>query len=134
MFPTSTIFRAILLLLIFPLAAELVAQPEEDEYYKIITLPTPEGSMLEVGGLVTLPNGSLAASTRRGDVWIIDNPYMLAGALPKYRKFASGLHEILDWPTTRNPCTAPSARSLPDSKTPTGTDGPTYTKRCRAGP
>lgn len=95
MLPASTLYRTLLVLSLFPLVAGLMAQPEEDEYYKIITLPTPEGSMLEVGGLVTLPNGSLAASTRRGDVWVIDNPYMLAGAPPKYRKFASGLHEIL---------------------------------------
>jgi azurin len=95
MLPSLTPHRILLLFFLLPLSVSLIAQPEEDEYYKIITLPTPEGSMLEVGGLVTLPNGSLAASTRRGDVWIIGNPYMLAGALPKYRKFASGLHEIL---------------------------------------
>lgn len=66
--------------------------PVEDDYYKIIKVPVPEGVVLETGGLVTLPNGDLAASTRRGEVWIIENP---AGRQPYYRKFASGLHEIL---------------------------------------
>ncbi len=66
--------------------------PMENDYYKIIKLPIPEGVVLETGGLATLPNGDLAASTRRGEVWIIENP---ASRQPHYRKFASGLHEIL---------------------------------------
>lgn len=64
----------------------------ENDYYKMITLPIPEGVALEVGGLAALPNGNLAVSTRRGEVWIIENPY---GPNPYYRKFAAGLHEIL---------------------------------------
>ncbi len=70
----------------------LSAQPDENDYYKIIKVPIPEGIVLEVGGLATLPDGSLAVSTRRGDVWIIENAY---SKNPYYRKFATGLHEIL---------------------------------------
>ncbi|MEO6759627.1 MAG: hypothetical protein ABIO24_09255, partial [Saprospiraceae bacterium] len=66
--------------------------PTEDTYYRIIKIPIPEGIVLEVGGICTLPNGNIAASTRRGDVWIIENP---ASGQPHYRQFASGLHEIL---------------------------------------
>ena len=69
--------------------------PMESDYYSMITLPAPEGVELEVGGLATLPNGNIAASTRRGDVYIIENPYMSGGSQPHYRLFASGLHEIL---------------------------------------
>lgn len=64
----------------------------EEDYYRMVTLPMPEGVALEVGGLALLPNGTLAASTRRGEVWLIENPY---GANPFYRRFAHGLHEIL---------------------------------------
>jgi len=67
----------------------------EKDYYQIISLPIPEDIKLEVGGLCMMPNGSIAASTRRGEVWIIDNPYMLNGSAPYYHKFASGLHEVL---------------------------------------
>lgn len=74
------------------LAQDTIPLPTEDEYYKIIKVPIPEGVVLEVGGLATLPDGSVAASTRRGEVWIIENPY---SARPNYRKYASGLHEIL---------------------------------------
>ena len=66
--------------------------PTEDTYYHIIKIPIPEGVVLEVGGICTLPNGDIAASTRRGDVWVIENP---ASGQPYYRHFASGLHEIL---------------------------------------
>lgn len=66
----------------------------ENTYYSLITLPTPEGIVLEVGGLVALPDGKLAASTRRGDVWMISNPYSTTSA-PYYKRYASGLHEIL---------------------------------------
>lgn len=76
-------------------AQEAAVSPVEDDYYKIITLPVPEDILIEAGGVCTLPNGSLAVSTRRGDVYIIDNPYMENGSNPRYRLFASGLHEIL---------------------------------------
>ncbi|WP_342087764.1 c-type cytochrome [Dyadobacter sp. OTU695] len=66
--------------------------PKEEDFYKIVTPPIPEGIILEVGGLTTMPNGSLAISTRRGEVWIVDNP---TSRTPYFRKFATGLHEIL---------------------------------------
>jgi cytochrome c551/c552 len=66
--------------------------PKEEDFYKIITPPIPEGIILEVGGLTTLPNGSLGIATRRGDIWIVDNP---TSRTPHFRKFASGLHEVL---------------------------------------
>ncbi|WP_064198274.1 MULTISPECIES: c-type cytochrome [Emticicia] len=67
----------------------------ENDYYRIITLPVPEGMLLEVGGITTMPTGDVALATRRGDIWIINNPNMTGGTAPYYRKFASGLHEIL---------------------------------------
>jgi cytochrome c551/c552 len=66
--------------------------PTEETYYRIIKIPVPEGVVLEVGGICNLPNGNLAASTRRGDVWVVENP---ASGRPNYRLFAKGLHEIL---------------------------------------
>ncbi len=76
------------------LSGQLAAQdsPGEGDFYKIVKVPVPEGILLEVGGVATLPNGDVAVSTRRGDVWMIENP---SGPVPNYRKFASGLHEIL---------------------------------------
>ena len=83
----------VLISLLF-LGNDLSAQesPKEEDFYKIITLPVPEGVLLEVGGVEMMPNGSVALATRRGDVWIIDNP---TSTKPYFRKFASGLHEVL---------------------------------------
>lgn len=82
-------------LILATLWVSLVAQPKEEDYYKIITMPVPEGILLEVGGVTTLPDGRVALSTRRGDVWLVENPYLAGGELPKYTLFASGLHESL---------------------------------------
>lgn len=75
-------------------SADKAAHTEKD-YYRIVTLPVPEGVELEVGGLALMPNGDMGVSTRRGDVWIIQNPYQLNGSLPYYKKFATGMHEVL---------------------------------------
>ncbi len=67
----------------------------EEDYYRIVTLPIPENIQLEVGGLSVLPDGRLAASTRRGEVWMINNPYLKGSGQPTYKRFAHGLHEPL---------------------------------------
>ncbi|WP_254423367.1 c-type cytochrome [Algoriphagus sp. A40] len=66
--------------------------PKEEDFFKILRVPAPEGTLLEVGGLAMLPNGNLGVSTRRGDVFIVENP---TSQRPYFKKFASGLHEIL---------------------------------------
>jgi cytochrome c551/c552 len=68
--------------------------PKEDDYYKMITVPVPEGILLEIGGVATMPDGRIAVCTRRGDVWMIENPNGENGN-PRYTLFASGLHEAL---------------------------------------
>lgn len=75
--------------------AQLNKTPKEEDYYKIITLPTPEGMLLEVGGVATLQDGRIAVCTRRGNVWIVENAAMENGTAPRYTLFASGLHEAL---------------------------------------
>lgn len=66
--------------------------PKEEDFFRINKVRVPEGPILEVGGLITLPNGDLGISTRRGEVYIVENP---TSAKPYWRRFAYGLHEIL---------------------------------------
>jgi cytochrome c551/c552 len=66
--------------------------PKEEDYYRILRVPAPEGLLLEVGGLTMIPNGNLGVATRRGDIFVVENP---TSARPYFRKFASGLHEAL---------------------------------------
>ncbi len=87
-------FLILFLFFINNLSAQRKAQREED-YYLLQTLNIPNGVELEVGGLAPLPDGRLAVSTRRGEIWMVDNPYMTGGGRPHFSLFASGLHEIL---------------------------------------
>ncbi|PWS29645.1 hypothetical protein DF947_21990 [Pedobacter paludis] len=66
--------------------------PKEEDFFRINKVKVPEGPILEVGGLVTLPNGDLGISTRRGEVYIVQNP---TSSKPYWKRFAYGLHEIL---------------------------------------
>jgi len=72
--------------------AQAQESAKEEDYFKIMKVVAPEGTILEVGGLTMLPNGNLGISTRRGDVFIVENP---TSRQPYFRKFASGLHEVL---------------------------------------
>ena len=55
----------------------------ESQIFPIVTVPIPKEIALEVGGMTFLPNDELAVATRRGEVWIITNPYMKNGQQPK---------------------------------------------------
>ena len=72
--------------------AQAQESPKEEDFFKITKVSAPEGTLLEVGGLTMLPNGDLGISTRRGDIFIVQNP---TSKRPYFRKFASGLHEVL---------------------------------------
>ena len=67
----------------------------EGASYRIETLPLPENELLEGGGLAFRPDGKLYLATRRGDIWLIDNP--LTGDFTKlaFKPYARGLHEVL---------------------------------------
>ncbi|HZF64285.1 MAG TPA: plastocyanin/azurin family copper-binding protein [Chitinophagaceae bacterium] len=71
------------------------AKPQESDFFPITTLPIPSDVVLEVGGLKALPDGRLIVSTRRGEIWLVENPYMNGGSQPTYKRFAHGLHEVL---------------------------------------
>lgn len=67
----------------------------ENDFYKITNIPIPAETALEVGGMARLPNGAIAVSTRKGEIWIVDNPGMQYRTKSHFRLFASGLHEPL---------------------------------------
>ncbi|PSL44846.1 cytochrome c551/c552 [Chitinophaga niastensis] len=73
-------------------AVQAQESPKEEDFFRIARISSPEGTLLEVGGLCTLPNGDLGVATRRGDIFIVENP---TSKQPYFRKVASGLHEVL---------------------------------------
>ncbi|MEM6377195.1 MAG: plastocyanin/azurin family copper-binding protein [Bacteroidota bacterium] len=87
---------SLLIFLCFALIPCLSAQSEqakkEAAYYKIVDVPIPDDVVLEVGGLALNDQDQLGVCTRRGEVWLLDQPY---GKSPKYQLYAKGLHEPL---------------------------------------
>lgn len=67
----------------------------EADYYPITTFETPEGAVLEAGGFQLLPGGKLALATRRGEVWLISEPFAKEVKAGQFQRFAHGLHEVL---------------------------------------
>lgn len=82
----------------FPVAAQPAPKRQatpEDRHYRIVTLPVPKDCVMEVGGLDFRPDGKLLACTRRGEVWLIENPTADDLSQVNFKLFASGLHEAL---------------------------------------
>ncbi len=77
------------------LALALLGDPQEADSYRVDWLTPPQGSVLEVGGMDFLPDGRLAVSTRRGQVWIVENPLAEDPADARFSLFAEGLQEGL---------------------------------------
>lgn len=90
----TSLFVVCILLPMGAWAQKKSAKTEQD-YYEIKTLPIPKDIYLEIGGIATMPDGRLAVSTRRGEIWIIENPYQKENHQVHYKRFASGLHEVL---------------------------------------
>ncbi|NKI31928.1 c-type cytochrome [Croceivirga thetidis] len=86
---------AVLICLIMGTMVFAQGRPVEENYYRITTVPVPEGIHLEGGGVLALPTGKLMVCTRRGNIWLIENPTMSGNRNPNFKKFASGLHEPL---------------------------------------
>ena len=65
--------------------------PTEDDYYKLIKIPIPEGIVLEAGGLEVMPDNKLAVSTRRGDVYMVENAFEDTGDNAKFSLMGRGI-------------------------------------------
>lgn len=89
----KSFFGVVLFLTVaFPGLAQV---PQESDYYRIDTVPIPQDVVLEVGGMSFTPDGRLGVATRRGEVWLIDDPVMAGSSPPHFQRFAYGLHEAL---------------------------------------
>lgn len=65
--------------------------------YTVTPYAIPDGVKLEASGLALLPDGKLAVSARRGEVWILDHPEADPAKPDKvgFHRFATGMHEVL---------------------------------------
>lgn len=87
---------AILASLGFEATAAPSTLPEREAlYYPMLTIPIPEGIVLEAGAIQLLPGQRLAVSTRLGDIYLVDGAFQNPPTGVKFTRFASGLHEVL---------------------------------------
>ena len=82
------------------ICSALVAQDpafaaSEADAYTLEYLKTPDGCVLEVGGMDFLSDGRLVVSTRRGQVWIVEDPLGADFENAKVTLFHEGLWEGL---------------------------------------
>lgn len=87
----------------FPLRAEEVGdrwgtEQREREYYPIVNLPLPKGTVIETGAFAVMPDRRVAVGTRHGEIFLIDG-VDAAKPNPSFHRFATGLDEIfgLTW-------------------------------------
>lgn len=71
------------------------ADPKESDYYRITTFETPEGEVLEAGAFQLMDDGRMAVATRRGEIWMIDQPFAEEVKADQFKLYAHGLHEPL---------------------------------------
>jgi len=70
--------------------------PKEEDYYPIRAFQIPDGVVLEAGALELMPDGRLAVASRRGEIYLVENPLADDPAkAARFHLFASGLHEVL---------------------------------------
>lgn len=65
----------------------------ESKYYPMVDVPLPNELAIEAGSFEIMPDGKLAVSTRRGDIFLVDGAFD-EHPEPKFEKFASGLDEV----------------------------------------
>ena len=83
----ALICLATLTMAIFPARAQTGNSVAESNFYKINKVNIPPEVILEVGGLAFNEMGQLAASTRRGEIWLITNP---ESEKPTFKRFSHG--------------------------------------------
>lgn len=69
--------------------------PTEDDYYPITTFETPKDVVLEASSFQLMPSGKIAVASRRGEIWMIENPLAKEVKASQFKRFAHGLHEVL---------------------------------------
>ncbi|MFP6658649.1 MAG: hypothetical protein VB853_10750, partial [Pirellulales bacterium] len=78
----------------FLMAASALAQTKQADYYRIIPIAIPDHVNLEAGAIESMPDGRLAVSTRRGDIYLVDGAFD-DPPQPIFERYARGLHEVL---------------------------------------
>ncbi|MCA9088225.1 MAG: PQQ-dependent sugar dehydrogenase [Planctomycetaceae bacterium] len=69
--------------------------PKEADYYPLVQFQIPDGVVLEGSSCQMMPDGKLAVASRRGEIWMVTDPFTPEVKPAQFKRFASGLHEVL---------------------------------------
>src|SRR5690242_10965938 len=92
--PTLRLCFALAVLSSLPAIAD-EKSPTEADYYPITRFEVPKGVELEAAGFQLMPDGRMAVCSRRGEIWMIANPFAKEVKADQFKRFAHGLHESL---------------------------------------
>lgn len=76
-------------------SALLASGATQSDFYIREEIPLPPGEVMEIGSIALMPEQKIAATTRRGDLWICSGAYGDDLSKVTWKKFAQGLHEPL---------------------------------------
>lgn len=69
--------------------------PVEADYYPITRFEIPDGVVLEASCFQMMPDGRMAVASRRGEIWMISDPFSENVTSKNFTRWAHGLHEVL---------------------------------------
>ena len=69
--------------------------PTEADYFPITRCEVPKDVVLEAGAFCLMPDGKMAVASRRGEVWMVTDPFAKEVKASQFQRFAHGLHEVL---------------------------------------
>jgi len=95
MFRLLNLFTVLVLLIGGVVVAGDKKLPTEDDYYPITRFETPKDVVIEAGAFQIMPDGKMAVASRRGEVWMIADPFAKEVKATQFSRFAHGLHEVL---------------------------------------
>lgn len=91
--------KTVIALLVFSATTAALSQgadlPVENDYYTVTAFELPAGAVIEPGAFQLMPDGRLAVASRRGEIWMISEPFAREVQARQFTRFAHGLHEVL---------------------------------------
>lgn len=101
--PSSSLLLLCLGLFLTPIWTDLstalaaTKAEEENDYYELVTIPIPDGIILEAGAIQVFDDQRLAVSTRLGEIYFVDGAFEArpTATSVKFTQYAQGLHEVL---------------------------------------
>lgn len=92
---TRSFLAFVLMMMVWIGPSQAQEKPTEQDYYPITRFQIPPGVVLEASSFQLMPDGRMAVASRRGEIWMIRDPFAAEVKAEQFTRFAHGLHEVL---------------------------------------